>query len=161
MENLQGQFQKGLSSVQKGLKEGKDKIQATQELMSLKLKVSEKEAQRSKLIGDIGEIAYMKIRKGDIDSADFNQIIEQLKEADKYIYNNLKVIEEKTKVQNQGTMCECGTSISSSDKFCVSCGKKVETVTAEILVENITCTNCEENIQSNSSFCNCCGHKIG
>ncbi|WP_041701845.1 zinc ribbon domain-containing protein [Gottschalkia acidurici] len=160
MENLQGTFQKGLSSVQKGLQEGKEKFQNSQEIISLKMKISEKESRRAKLVSLVGEIAYMKIRKGEIDSTDFSGLLDEIKEVDKYIYNNLKIIEEKIRDKTNTTACKCGNMLMNSDKFCGACGASVEVKNEEDIIDYISCSKCEEVIPASSEFCSCCGYSI-
>ena len=159
MPNIQEKFHRGLSSVQRGIQEGKEKIQTSQEIISLKLNVSKEESKRAKLITSIGEIAYLKIRKGEIDSTEFNHLLEELKEVDKYIYNTLKIIEEKTK-QDERAICECGNELGATDKFCIECGKQVGVEEKEEDIDYMMCSNCEESIPSTSNFCSCCGHNL-
>lgn len=56
-----------------------------------------------------------------------------------------------------GTFCtECGNAISSADKFCPGCGKKVEKK-----IEKNVCPKCEHVNAPTSKFCNNCGAKLG
>lgn len=159
MENLQSKFQKGLSSVQKGLEEGKNKFQTSQEVINLRNQVEENQEIRTSLILSLGELAYEKIRNNELKDETVDSIGEKILELDKNIFDLLKIIEEKTK-EDSSYVCECGTSLTLEDKFCKSCGKKVEIPTTNVDEEKIICNRCKSQISISSKYCNCCGMKL-
>lgn len=147
------------SKIQKGIQEGKSKIQTSQEIMSLKDKVRENQEKRTSLILPLGELTYEKVRNNQLKDEIFNPIAEEILKLDKNIFNLLKTIEEKTKEERYLT-CECGNILSTEDKFCKNCGKKVESITSEDDGERILCSRCGTEIPVTSKYCSCCGIKI-
>jgi len=159
MESLQSKVQKGLSSVQKGIEGGKSKLQVSQEIATLKREVNESEEKRSNLIYSLGELTYENIRTRKNDSERVKNISDEILELDKNIFDLLKVIDRKTKEEN-GLTCTCGNSLTSDDKFCKECGKKVESELDKKNSEKIICSRCQSEILASSKYCNCCGINI-
>lgn len=55
--------------------------------------------------------------------------------------------------------CEkCGKQLNDNDKFCISCGTKVE---EDIQTDHICCPNCGSVLNDDDQFCTSCGSKIG
>ena len=55
--------------------------------------------------------------------------------------------------------CEkCGKQLNDNDKFCISCGTKVE---EDIQADHICCPNCGSILNDDDQFCTSCGSKIG
>lgn len=55
--------------------------------------------------------------------------------------------------------CEkCGKQLNDNDKFCISCGTKVE---EDVQVDHICCPNCDSVLNDDDQFCTSCGTKIG
>lgn len=159
MDNFGAKVQKGLSNVQKGIEEGKNKIQTSQELLGLKEEVAQVEEKRSSFIFDLGELTYKKIRDGEIEGEDLNSIGIEVSSLDKEIFNLLKIIEEKTRKQ-ENLVCECGAGLTVNDKFCKECGSKVEALISSDDKDMIICQHCESKNITSNNYCNCCGIKI-
>lgn len=159
MDNLGSKIQKGLSNVQKGIEDGKTKFQTSQEIVNLKDEVKEFEEKRTSLVLDLGELTYGEIRTGLINKELVESISNDIFGIDKNIFNLLKTIDEKSAKEN-ADICQCGAPLSSEDKFCKSCGKKVEILQVDLDIDTLACHRCgTENIVTNS-YCNCCGVKI-
>ncbi|MBU5292914.1 zinc ribbon domain-containing protein [Anaerosalibacter bizertensis] len=157
MANIRYKFQKGIKKIQDGFSTEKTKFQTSQEILSLEERVSKNEEERLELIISLGEKYYMEYREDKVKNEEISNIGLKIAELDKKIYHDLKTIEEKTKTQD--LICECGTPLTSKDKFCKNCGKKVELQEKEN-IESIECPNCEEEIPLDSSYCICCGIKL-
>ncbi|KNF09765.1 hypothetical protein CLPU_2c02170 [Gottschalkia purinilytica] len=160
MNDFKEKFHKGISTFQKELKEGKEKIQTSQEVMSLKLKLSEYEDERLNLIYSLGELAYKKMRENELKDTELENTVADITNVDKSIYSILKVIDEKTKSEKSVIICDCGEKLSHQDKFCKGCGMKLDSKEENETIEMISCSKCEEKIVSDSNFCGCCGAKI-
>lgn len=159
MDNLGSKIQQGLTNVQKGIEDGKSKFQTSQEVSSLREEVRELESKRTSLILDLGELAYTTMRTSNTNEELAESIMVELLEIDKGIFNLLHTIEEKSFKESEG-VCQCGSPLTPNDKFCKSCGSKVEVFEKNLNVETIVCHNCNtENVATNN-FCNCCGVKI-
>ena len=107
------------------------------------------------LLLDMGIMTYEKIRNEIIVDNSFDDICNEILEIDKLIYNNnlrIKKLEEKS----DDIVCECGSVLNSENKFCGTCGKKVE-IEEEYLTECIRCNSLNEE---DSVYCACCGAKL-
>lgn len=159
MDNLGSKIQKGLDNVQKGIEDGKSKFQTSQEVGGLREEVRELEAKRTSLMLDLGELTYTRMRTSNGNEGLVESITGELLQIDKKIFNLLHTIEEKSFKESAG-VCQCGNPLTPTDKFCKSCGNKVEVFEKNLNVETIICHKCNtENITTNN-FCNCCGVKI-
>ena len=159
MDNLGSKIQKGLSNVQKGIEDGKTKFQTSQEIVNLRYELKEFDEKRTSLILDMGELTYGQIRTGEANEELVKSISEDIFEIDKNIFNLLETIEEKSAKEN-ASLCQCGGHLSPDDKFCKSCGKKVELFEVDNNVETIICHRCNTETISTNNYCNCCGVKI-
>ncbi|MGI6752158.1 MAG: zinc ribbon domain-containing protein [Anaerovoracaceae bacterium] len=158
MHSVESKLRKGLSNVQKGIGEGKAKFQTSQEVVSLRTSVAEKERERTILILSLGEIVYGMIRKNQLSFEEVGTIPSNIVEVDKEIYRLLNQIGEKTK-KGTDLICTCGNVLSIEDKFCKKCGAKADDVSGEPL-DDILCHRCQSEIDSQSKYCNCCGIKL-
>lgn len=159
VEDLQTKVQKGLSSFQKGIENGKSKLRISQELISLKDEVKNLEDLRTSCVLELGELSYMQIRNKNVDEEVVTKTGNKILELDKKIFKLLQEIEERTK-KGEETTCECGASVTASDKFCRKCGKKVEIQGNDIVEKTIVCNHCKATIPATYKYCNCCGIKI-
>ena len=110
---------------------------------------------KANLLLDIGIMTYEKIRNEIIIDDSFDNICNEILEIDKLIYNNnlrIKTLEEKSRE----LVCECGSVLNSENKFCGTCGKKVE-IEENYLTECIRCNSLNEE---DSVYCACCGIKL-
>lgn len=110
---------------------------------------------KANLLLDMGIMTYEKIRNEIIVDNSFDDICNEILEIDKLIYNNnlrIKKLEEKS----DEIVCECGSVLNSENKFCGTCGKKVE-IEEEYLTECIRCNSLNEE---DSVYCACCGAKL-
>ena len=110
---------------------------------------------KANLLLDMGIMTYEKIRNEIIVDNSFDDICNEILEIDKLIYNNnlrIKKLEEKS----DEIVCECGSVLNSENKFCGTCGKKVE-IEEDYLTECIRCNSLNEE---DSVYCACCGAKL-
>lgn len=127
------------------------------EIYKLNKIIEDISAKKAEALLDLGINIYQKVREGIIKDEEIIEKCNSILGFDYLIYNNKRKIEE-IKSADEGFTCSCGKALTSEDRFCGGCGKKVE-----IPVENIesdTCDNCDMNINSNLNFCPCCGVKI-
>lgn len=118
-----------------------------------------KKERRAKLIFSIGEFTYSKIRKGEVTINGIEEFLEEIKDIDKSLYNDLKISKPEIDIGKE-IICECGTSLAPGSKFCVDCGSNIEEQIKRKSSEFVNCNSCGEKIVSTSKFCNCCGFKI-
>ena len=156
MEKIQSKFFEGASSVQEGLKKGKQKFESSQELNDLKGEVNSLQTKRTAYILEIGEDAYSKVRMDKSLSLPFT---EEVKALDKKIFILLKKIEAMNKIEGNKT-CECGKALTNEDRFCKNCGKKVLEEETLDMEDMIACNTCETPNSNTNKYCNCCGHAL-
>lgn len=159
MDNFQSKIQKGLNNVQKGIEEGKNKFQTSQEIVSLRDELGQFEEKRTSFILELGELAYGQVRNNQIDQELVDSIGNEILGLDKDIFNLLRTIEEKSVKENDSN-CECGAVLTPTDKFCKECGKRVELFSTNSDGETIICKRCDMGNLASNKFCNCCGIKI-
>ena len=119
------------------------------------MEIENAQIKKANLLLDMGIMTYEKIRNEIIIDDSFDNICNEILEIDKLIYNNnlrIKKLEEKSK----DLVCECGSVLNSENKFCGSCGKKVE-IEENYLIECIRCNSLNEE---DSVYCACCGIKL-
>ena len=119
------------------------------------MEIENAKIKKANLLLDMGIMIYEKIRSEIIIDDSFDNICNEILEIDKLIYNNnlrIKTLEEKS----QEIVCECGSVINSENRFCGTCGKKVE-IEEDYLTE---CTRCDSLNEEDSVYCACCGIKL-
>lgn len=161
--NFQSKLETGLSKVQGGLEQGKQKLQIVQEINRLRKEINESSVKKTKVLLEVGQVTYKKMRNGEIVDPQLLSITEQLIAIDQQIYqSNVKVNQLNSRnSDDQGKVCpSCQTTNSVDANFCGGCGGKIE---ADIKVEisgEATCQKCEEAIPEVANFCPCCGSKV-
>ncbi len=153
-----------MSELYEKIGSGINKIQGsfqTSQVMSQHKKIiQESGIKRTEILVQIGEEVYKKFRNEELVSAELESKVELLKELDKKIYRAKKAIADLKAQSAEVLTCpECGGNIMQDDKFCGSCGTKLELITDEE-TETKQCTGCEEEIPVDAVFCSCCGTKI-
>lgn len=137
---------------------GKEKLQTSMDISALRSEILERQKNRSRLMLQIGEIAYSKIRRDEIASESFEEYLDKIKEIDRAIFNYFKILDEKTR-KDEGMVCECGEELMPDSKFCGSCGKEIVEEARQEDFDCITCNSCGESIIASSKFCSSCGFK--
>lgn len=160
MSDLQTKIGGGISKLQDGLQQGKNKLQTAQEVSQLRKAASDAATNRAKIIRQLGEIAYRLVRKGDVQHSELNEQAERIIQYDLELYQANKELELQLRRESNGQTCECGATVSEEDTFCGSCGNKVQ-VPEPTPVSTVPCTSCQENIPEGAQFCGCCGTKNG
>lgn len=160
---FQSKLETGLSKVQGGLEQGRQKLQVVQEINRLKKEIQEASVKKSNVLLEVGQATYAKIRNGEIEDPALLTITGQLIALDQQIYQStMKISQLNSRNQEgQGKVCTtCQTSNGVDAKFCGGCGGKID---AEVKVElsvDATCDKCEESIPASAHFCPCCGSKV-
>lgn len=156
---MQSKVEDGLSKIQGGLQQGKERIRQSQELKKLSHDVQTATAKKAQLLYQMGEKLYGEIRSGTSDGSEYEKSVNQLIQQDKLI---CQLNEEMQKLQNANSeqTCECGSVVHEDDKFCGSCGKEVIRKREFTEDEMIACPSCDTNIPDESEYCKCCGMKL-
>lgn len=127
------------------------------EIDKLNKSVEDASLRKEEALLELGIFIYKKVREGLLDNEEINEKCESIIGFDHVIYDS-KVKIDKFNKQLQGIKCSCGAILTSEDRFCGKCGRKVE-----IPVDNteyIECKRCLSNIDKTSTYCPCCGIKL-
>lgn len=157
MKNIQEKMENRFSKVQDGIDKGRGKVEEIKEKAKINKQIGEYQAQKSNVLLDMGILLHEKIRKEEIQDNDFDQLSLKIIELDKMIYESNKKVKELEELQREN-ICECGNIINKNDKFCASCGNKVEI--EEDIKEYNVCSICEAEIDLDCNYCECCGTKL-
>ncbi|WP_191991871.1 zinc ribbon domain-containing protein [Bacillus aerolatus] len=160
MSDLQTKIGGGLNKLQDSLQTGKQKIQSAQEISQYKRLIQETYLERNEILLQLGEEVYKKLRSQEIHSDEWAQKAASLSALDHKIYQAQQAIAAANAQSAISRTCpNCQNPITADDKFCGSCGTKVEIPSTETDVETKTCAHCEEQIPASALFCICCGVK--
>ncbi len=158
MPTIQGKIEGTVSKLQSGLEDGRSKIQVAQEVSKHRKASKEASEEKAVLLFRLGEVAYRKVRSGEIPTTDFEVFIEKIIIKDKEIFDNQKVIETLSNSQKSELLCSnCGANVLQHDKFCGSCGAKVEVEKETESLALTECQTCSTQITTNSTYCPSCG----
>lgn len=121
-------------------------------LSSIKKQINDLLQEKSKLYGVIGMEACDLHTEGKLQSGELELYFEKMTA----VSEKLDQLEEarkrlETKAQ-KNNICECGFKLSKNDKFCPSCGRKVDNGT-------VTCT-CGTEVKTTMKFCPNCGTPV-
>ena len=156
MSEFQTKIGGGLNKIQDSLQQGKHKLQVAQETSQFRKKVQVHAQTRAKLMIELGETAYRKIRSNELEDGELLKSAEDIAKHDKEMFKAQKMISVLTSQTQDSENCICGSPISSDMKFCGSCGQKVEIV-ATSMEEEKFCGFCQEGIPMSARYCTCCG----
>ena len=148
---------KGLNIVQDEIGKGKGKVDVIKETSKINERINAVADNRATLLIEIGNLAYLKVRTGEITDEELIEKCKSLLGFDCIIYENKNKLKEIEKSQ-EVTKCSCGEIIDYDSKFCSSCGGAIEKPVEEEL--NSICAYCENQISEESLFCPCCGKKV-
>ncbi|MFJ8245984.1 zinc ribbon domain-containing protein [Peribacillus asahii] len=161
MNDLHEKLGSGLNKIQDSLQTNKQKFQNAQGVNQHKKIIQEASLKRNEILLQLGEELYKKLRSNEIQSDKLSSKVASLIDLDRSIFQSQQAIAELTTHSTMDHSCTaCGSTVTSDDKFCGSCGAKVELPKREILTETATCPTCEEHIPVHAMFCNCCGTKV-
>ncbi|MBB6453082.1 RNA polymerase subunit RPABC4/transcription elongation factor Spt4 [Salirhabdus euzebyi] len=158
MSNIDSKFTEGVSKLQGGLQQGKQKFQNAQEAQKVKRNIAHLSNQKGKLLIELGQALYFEYRKGAIVNEEITNRAAAIEELDVTLHQQLTLLNELTSSKDEGFACECGTSLSHADQFCPNCGTKVVKPEEEIK-ETKVCNSCSQEIPFDANFCNVCGSK--
>ncbi|WP_263629633.1 zinc ribbon domain-containing protein [Bacillus tianshenii] len=157
--DLQTRLGEGLSKVQGGIEQGKQKLQVAQEISRLKKSMAECSLKKSKILLELGQVTYRKLRSGLIQDEELATHVGSIVGLDKQMYTASKQIIELSKTTQNGIACSCGTVNGATDRFCGGCGSKIEQPNEIDLSTASACGKCEEVVPVGANFCPCCGSK--
>lgn len=143
-----------------GINKIQGSLQSSQAVSMHKKAIQEAGLKRSEILIQLGEELYKKYRNGEFESSELGKKVEALKEFDRKIYEAKQAI-AKLQAESTDHHCpNCGVKVTVDDKFCGSCGTKLELYTQEEVTETKVCSSCEEEIPFDAAFCSCCGTKL-
>ncbi|ANS73972.1 hypothetical protein AWM70_04800 [Paenibacillus yonginensis] len=161
MNNFQNLLGEGLSKLQGGIENGKQKLQTVQEINALNKSANDLVKTKSKILSELGQLAYFKIRAGQISDSEMLELIQNLAQIDQKIYTSLKQLTELKALKQQNNTCgNCGNITDSTDKYCGTCGSKMDIQDEVHNSVDRVCNNCGEFIPLNAKYCPCCGIKV-
>lgn len=161
--NLQSKLGEGLSRVQGGIEQGKLKLQVVQEISKLKKEINETSMKKSKILLELGQSTYKKIRNGEIVDSELSELTRGIVGLDHIVYQSSKKISELHQTNNDSdilTCSSCQTPNAVDAKFCGGCGAKMEKEPEADASSGISCVNCDEVLSEAANFCHCCGTKV-
>lgn len=161
---MQSRFGEGLNKLQDSLQQGKQKLHTAQEMNQFKKVINETSEKRAEIILKLGEMVYKKIRLQEISDPELTKLSQDLFQFDQQIFRTEVELGKRTEKSNQHqhACSNCHNQILLGDKFCGSCGFKVEEVPVSEIIETKTCSICEEQVPVSAIFCGCCGsHLVG
>jgi hypothetical protein len=161
MSDLQSKLGGGLNKIQDSLQQGKQKLHTAQEVSQYKKVISENTEKRAEIILKLGEVVYKKIRSGEIQDSELRSISQDVISLDQLIYRTEVMLGKLNEKSLNNQSCpSCGNALTAGDKFCGSCGYKVEEIQAAETEETAACPTCEEQVSVNAAFCGCCGNRL-
>ncbi|MEK4439095.1 zinc ribbon domain-containing protein [Paenibacillus sp. FSL K6-2862] len=159
--NFQNIIGEGLSKLQGGIEQGKQKLQTAQEINELNKHANDLNQKKSKILLDLGQLAYYKIRTGQISDIEMTELTKDVLQLDQQIYGSLRQLSQLNNSKQQGTTCEkCGNLTDGIDKYCGSCGSKVEVQQVIVNQGDLECLSCGELAPLNANHCPCCGMRM-
>ena len=160
MPTIQEKFEGTVSKLQSGIEDGKSKLQTAQEISKHKKVLKEVSEEKAILLFRLGELVYKKIRIGEIEKEGLDYLINDIISKDKELFDNQKMIEDLSNSQNSESLCtQCGSNVLKGDKFCGSCGTKVEIKQELSNFTLVECNACSTEITDDSRYCPSCGTK--
>lgn len=160
---LHSKLGEGLFKVQGGIEQGKQKLQVSQEVSRLKREVSEASTAKSKILLEVGQLTYKKMRTGEVNDEELKGVTNRLLSLDHTIYQATFKIHElnaREGTDNGITCPNCEMENDEHAKFCGGCGDRIEKKVVSEEVDFAHCDTCEEAIPKSSNFCPCCGMKV-
>lgn len=156
--HLPSKLGEGLSKIQGGFEQGKQKLQVVQEVTKLKRSVNELSTDKSKILLRMGQLTHHKIRNKELSDSELQELSTSIIALDREIYQTSKKIAELSQTNPDQLICDhCGTANGLNDKFCGGCGRKVE-IKIELDQSNaIDCMACGEKVPGEAKYCPCCG----
>ena len=127
------------------------------EIDNLNKTIEDTNLRKEEALLNLGILVYQKVREGLLENDEIDRICEPIIGFDHVIYDSKVKIHNHRK-QLEGIKCSCGANLNPEDRFCGTCGKKVELPVDNI--EYITCEGCLSDIDRTSTFCPCCGIKL-
>ncbi|MFD3450177.1 hypothetical protein ACFDTO_36990 [Microbacteriaceae bacterium 4G12] len=150
-----------MSKLQEGIEQGKMKLQVVQEIAQLKKEIQEQLNRKTEILLELGQQVYMQFRGAGIQEEQLQHVADPIKQLDITIYQARRRVAELQKQQGDKGTCECGGTLSITDKFCGSCGRPNSMIIVERHVETVACMSCNEQIANDACYCPVCGIKRG
>lgn len=160
MSDLQSKLGGGLNMIQGSLQQGKQKIQHAQEINQYNKIITEGLEKRTEIILKIGEEVYKRLRSGDLQDESLGELAQEIIFLDQKVFQARKMVEKINESSKQDHTCpNCQGKLAPEDKFCGSCGYKVQETQKYEEIELVACSHCQEKVPGNA-FCSCCGNRL-
>lgn len=105
----------------------------------------------------LGRRAHGLVRDGSLGDETCRAAVEDLIKISQRAYRLGQELAQR-RTGPKGPVCpECGTTVTSGDKFCGRCGKPVETKPASPM----SCPTCTSTFEGPASYCPACGVRLG
>lgn len=139
-----------MSKTERNVMEREDRVQLLAE------DIQQQMQERSKLMLQLGEIAFAEIRKGSLELQGHEAFTSEILEKDKAAFSLKNELSTLQKVFTQRE-CECGNAVSLQDTFCGSCGTAIQKTSIPPAQNVSTCFQCHTKIPEEAVYCPCCG----
>lgn len=151
-------MEEGLSKVQGGIDQGKQKIQTTQESMKIKREIQEQSRLKAEALLKLGQLTYKKLREGSVHDRDLQDASAEIVQQDTFIFQKNK---ELAVLNEQSTeVAVCGTCQKENDAnaaFCGGCGAEMKKQDQPLATAVTPCPTCKTDMPDGANFCPCCG----
>ncbi len=157
MADFKGTLDEGASKAYAGWESNKKKIESTIELKKIEKEIKELNGRKAEYLFSIGQYIHMLYRNNAFEVPEIVHLFQGVIEIDKaiYFYN-----EKSREIKGASGMliCEnCNAQMSEEEKFCSSCGERVEQ--AQDYQSQTSCACCENILMSTYNYCPVCGVK--
>ncbi len=124
-------FDKLKDTINKGVATASALTQELIDTTKLKSDICALEAQKKKLLTDLGELAHEMIQNGAIDegklqvkSSEIQELTVQIRSLEDSIVQHQNKSNESSDAGKSSVKCSCGADLAAGVKFCGSCGAK-------------------------------------
>ncbi|MFK3936167.1 zinc ribbon domain-containing protein [Alkalihalobacillus sp. NPDC078783] len=151
-------MEEGLSKVQGGIDQGKQKIQTTQETMKIKREIQEQSRLKAEALLKLGQLTYKKLRAGSIQDRELLDASAEIVEQDTFIYQKNKELSLLNEQAKDGAVCESCQKVNDANAaFCGGCGAEMKKQDQPEATTVTPCPTCKTDMPEGANFCPCCG----
>lgn len=151
--------------LKQGAVEAGKKTQVTVEINRLKLQISTKEKDISKVYTSIGEMVYEAMQQENLEEI-YPQVLSRCQEISAK-KEEIQQISEKVRLLRDEKMCPACDKVAKLDtKFCSGCGHHFSEDSSSLMDEKdlqpdmAVCPSCDKEMESDSKFCGHCGYSV-
>lgn len=141
------------------------------EITKLKTQNSNLEKEMDFMKQQLGAAYFNQWKTDQIEEFSLGDLCKEIKEKEDLVISNLEKIESLqrqneqilgSQSQNDGILCNCGKINTSTAKFCISCGNKLEEKFQAPVIEAVDMKSCicGNMVKKTAKFCSKCGNKF-